>query len=227
MSSLTIEIDNKPVESIVRAIVLPLFDAGRPTDDILKLTESVVVGVLCTIDALGGDEDNTAIDRIYSGAKQQMEARRKATLSLRNEELHREKKERVKHANAVLRAIGSYGRRFFFSEKTGFSGFGVDEENVWFTDCNCREPFVPRVGQEWRAFTQGSTCREIVILLADYIRFGKPVPREIFFRTRCRKDDTGQYVIGDPWGYGTEAMEKVRAEAFRSLAVEQIQEEAA
>lgn len=227
MPSLTIEIDCKPVEAIVKTIVIPVFDAGRHTDDILKLTESVIVGVLCAVDALGGDEDNTAIDRIYSGAKQQMEARRKVTLSIRNEELQREKAERVKHANAVIRAIGSYGKKFFFSEKNGFSGFGVDEENVWFTDCHCREPFVPRVGQEWKAFTQGVTCREIVILLTDYIHFGKPVAREIFFRSRCRKDDTGQYVIGDPWGYGVEAMEKVRTEVFRSPAVEQEKESGA
>jgi hypothetical protein len=226
MPSLTIEIDNKPVESIVKAIVLPAFNAGRPTDDILKLTESVIVGVLCAIDALGGDEDNTAIDRIYSGAKQQMEARRKVTLSLRNEELHREKAERVKHANAVIRAIGSYGRRFFFSEKNGFSGFGVDEENVWFTDCHCREPFVPRVGQEWRAFTQGSACREIVVLLADYIRFGKPVSREMFFRTIYRTGEDG-LTRGDLWGYGCDAMEMVRSELLHSPAVELARDAAA
>lgn len=218
------------VDEIVSAIVYPIHSSGRPPEDMLKFTESVVFGVLCAVETLGGDEDGTAADRMHCGVKQQITERRKILQAEKDAEIWEDRLHRVKHANKVLRDIGSFGRRFFYStQKSRFAGFGLKDRVLWFTDAQIGDPFVPRVGQEWKSFSLNPECREIVVRLYAYIWDGTPMDREIFLRTSLRNDGADGYRRGDSWGYGKEEMAKVRALVFVSPAVaeEQVAEEVA
>lgn len=61
---------NKLAGEIVRSIVAPVKAAGGTEEDILVLTESVLVGVCAVIVKLGGD--NAVLDVIVDGARQRL-----------------------------------------------------------------------------------------------------------------------------------------------------------
>ena len=75
MSGLTINIADPVIGPLGRAIVLPLHEAGRDPDDILKVLENVVLGTLLAIELIGGGFD--AADRVHCGVKQRLAAARR------------------------------------------------------------------------------------------------------------------------------------------------------
>jgi hypothetical protein len=122
---------------------------------------------------------------------------------------------RIAEADAVIRAIGSHGRRFFYSkEHDRFATFAIDAGGGLrlIDDWSGKSIRLTEHGK-WRGFSHGGTCRAMVWALAVYIRTGKPIHRGHFGpwpEWRCD---------GDVWGYGADEMERVRAAAFASGAV--------
>ena len=64
------DLHNRLAGKIVRDIIVPMTEAGSSTEDMLVLTESVVVGVLLLLVKLGGDE--TVAERLFSAVKTRM-----------------------------------------------------------------------------------------------------------------------------------------------------------
>ena len=124
-----------------------------------------------------------------------------------------DKIDRLKHANAVLRAMGSHGRRFFYSEKNDrFSELVIDAGGRvrLIDDYTGKHVWLDKNGR-WRGFSHGGTCRAIVEDLARYVRTGKP--------TRNHFGPWPEWISdGDLWGYG-DAAEKVRADIKGNPAV--------
>jgi hypothetical protein len=77
MSVPTLSIDIQPpfIGELVEAIVMPVHVSGGDADEILKVTENVVLGVLLAVDLLGGAD--WAADRLHCGIKQRLAAARK------------------------------------------------------------------------------------------------------------------------------------------------------
>lgn len=125
------------------------------------------------------------------------------------------KQERLKKANAVIQAIAKHGRRFFYYDKTGaVSYFKLDERGrIWLVDKYTQEPVYVAYRYHWRAFSEGGTLRRLIEDLADFIRTGEPISAGHF------AGYPGWFAPGDPWDYGTEAMEAVRAEVMKTGAV--------
>lgn len=127
------------------------------------------------------------------------------------------REQRVEHANELIRLIGSYGRRFFWSaEHQRFAHIELDARGrVWFIDDHTgMRVFTHCANGRWKGFTHGGTLRSLVDDMRDYITFCTPVPR---WKIAIKQ-------MGDPtqdvWGYGLEAAEALRAEAFKLPIIE-------
>lgn len=128
-----------------------------------------------------------------------------------------EKHERLKHANAVLRAMGSHGRHFFYSKtRDRFAELVLDASGrVRLIDDYTGTHVWLDKGGRWRGFSHGGTCRAIVEDLARYVRTGKP--------TRNHFGPWPEWICdGDLWGYG-EAAGDVRAAIKGNPAVTPLQ----
>lgn len=125
-----------------------------------------------------------------------------------------EKQERVKHANAVLRAMGSYGRHFFYSEtKDRFAEIVIDAQGRLriVDDYTGQSVLIVKQGR-WRGFSHGGTCRAVVEDLANYVRTGK--------KTRNHFGPWPEWFNGgDLWGYGLAASAAVRSDIRGNPAV--------
>lgn len=90
-----------------------------------------------------------------------------------------DKKDRVRLANQVIRAIGLHAQKHFLNAaKRRFAGFGLgDDGSVWFADKTSGASFQPREDEAWPGFTETKACRLIVLDLADYILTGEPLSR--------------------------------------------------
>jgi hypothetical protein len=123
----------------------------------------------------------------------------------------------VEDANELIRLIGSHGRRFFWStEHQRFASMDLDARGrVWFVDdCTGTRIFTHLTRGRWRGFSHGGTMRSLVDDMRDYIMLCQPVPR---WRIATKQ-------MGDPtkdvWGYGLEAAEALRMEAFKLPIIE-------
>lgn len=121
---------------------------------------------------------------------------------------------RVETANAAIRIMASFGRRFFSEdsdrrvrvENPFIAHFSVGENGeLWFVDRYSRKPILVR-HQEWPGFSEGGTLRGIVQHLADHIEVANPINPGYFMRRG--KIYCGD---GDVWGYGSD-MEIVERE---------------
>lgn len=120
-------------------------------------------------------------------------------------------------ANALLRAIASTGRRFFWyrdergtpvEERVGQFVKLDDSWRLWFVDAYSQTPVYLHQPswRGWRGFTNGGTMKRLIEHLRDFIRHGTPVPASEF-------GPWPDFVCGgDLWGYGAD-MEKIRAQA--------------
>lgn len=125
------------------------------------------------------------------------------------------KQERLEKANAVIQAISRHGRRFFYYDKTGaVSYFKLDERGrIWLVDKYTQKPVYVAYRYHWHRFTEGGTLRALIEALRDFIRTGEQISSGHF------AGYPGWFAPGDPWGYGTEAMEAVRVEVMQTGAV--------
>lgn len=122
------------------------------------------------------------------------------------------KLERVAHANDLIKAIGSHGRRFFWNEcDQRFARLELDERGkVWFIDdYRGARVFTHQTNftNHWKGFSHGGTLRSLVESMRDYIVHGTPIPR-------WRIATEQLYGDHDVWGYGAEASTAVRLAAF-------------
>lgn len=140
-----------------------------------------------------------------------------------------QKQERLEHANALLRIIGSYGRRFFwyggsnvYDEKTGkatfvpadrYAKFELRRGYLYFIDEYSQKAiYLHKTGfrNNWRGFNQGGTMRSLVESIRDYITEGTPVPRwKIVIKQLGHTD-----LVDNIWGYKVEDATKVRELAY-------------
>lgn len=119
------------------------------------------------------------------------------------------KQERVEHANALIRAISSHGRRFFYSyEHDRVARMSIDPRGkVWFIDERTNVRIYTHYQYRWRGFSHGGTLRDLVIAMRDYIRTGQKIPRHQIATERG-------WSGGNVWGYGPDAASAVRDECF-------------
>ena len=119
------------------------------------------------------------------------------------------KQERVEHANALIRAISSHGRRFFYDrEHDRIARMEVDANGkVWFIDDYSGKRIYTHYRYHWSGFSHGGTLRDLVIAMRDYIRVGTKIPRGYIAPAR-------QWTDGDVWGYGPVEAFAVRRECF-------------
>jgi hypothetical protein len=118
---------------------------------------------------------------------------------------------RLELVNAVIRVIGSHGRRFLSEnsdrrepkEDPFFAHFQLDKRNeLWYVDRYTRKPILIRL-RDWPGFSDGGTLRSLVTHLGGFITGGAEIDNRLFGpwpQWICR---------GDLWGYGDD-MSKVR-----------------
>lgn len=132
------------------------------------------------------------------------------------------KKERMAHANDVIRAISKHGRRFFYSEKNdAIASFQFDPQGrLCYRDEYFQKTFIVHIGKRWTTtFSNGGTLKRLVEALAIYIRTGNPIPCGHFGHW------DGSDAQNDLWAYGSDAMNEVRSEVSANLAVAPRQKE--
>jgi len=117
---------------------------------------------------------------------------------------------RIQDANALIRVIGSHGRRLFFCSTTGrLARLELDTHNrVWLIDGYTGLQVYTHGKGKWEGFSSGDLMRRLVERIRDYIIRGEVIPRECIVPA-C--EDGGEI---DLWEYGEEACELVRAAAF-------------
>jgi hypothetical protein len=147
-----------------------------------------------------------------------------------------EKQVRLEHANALIKIIASYGRRFFwhggssqwdeatknhvFVPADRLARFELTKGRLYFIDDYTEQAILlprPYWGRSnWRGFSHGGTLRSLVEAMSDYIRLGTPVPRwQIVIQYLGEKG-----LERNIWGYDAKAAEAVRTEAYALPIVE-------
>lgn len=125
------------------------------------------------------------------------------------------KQQRCEQVNAVIKIIGSHGRRFFYNARFDrYAQIELDHcGRAWFVDDYTGERVYTHrtgFGNEWRGFSHGGTLRDLVERFRDYITKGTQLPPGILGLERINPNN------GNIWGYEPEALQRVRAEAGSS-----------
>lgn len=126
------------------------------------------------------------------------------------------KRQRIDEANAVIAAIAAHGRRFFYhAPKDRTAHFQINwEGRLAFRDEYTNVPVSLHPNSRFKGFSNGGTCEAIVRALHLFIRTGEPMPAVHFGPWNP------EYIPdGDLWGYGAEAMQKVRDAISKTGAV--------
>ena len=137
---------------------------------------------------------------------------------------------RLEHANALIKIIGSHGRRFFWhggvsvydpATKTStfvpadrYAHLELRRGRVYFVDDYTQKAIYTHpttFGGKWRAFSHGGTLRSLVEDMRDYIDQGDQIPRWKIVIQQLDASD----LKGNIWGYSEEAAIAVQAEAFK------------
>lgn len=125
-----------------------------------------------------------------------------------------ERAQRAEHVNALIKIIGSHGRRFFYSPQFDrFAHVELRQGRVYFVDdYSDRAIYTHATGfvSHWRGFSHGGTLRDLVERLRDYIIDGQPLPIGVI----------GRYLVGtnpasNVWGYSRDAIIATRQEAAK------------
>ncbi|WP_270818322.1 hypothetical protein [Aeromonas sp. Y318-3] len=118
------------------------------------------------------------------------------------------RRERLEHANALIKLISSRGRRFFYNKGADRTAeMWIDlNGRIWFMDDYTGQPIYTLYRGRWRGFSHGGTLRDLVIRLHDYIAHGHLLSIEIICPTRNNPED------GNIWGYPKEEAELLRQE---------------
>ena len=121
------------------------------------------------------------------------------------------KQERVAHANALIRAIGSHGRRFFYNrEADRYASLELDARGrVWWIDdyrgARVYTHDVMGHSTRWRGFSHGGTLRSLAEDMRDYVLTGQPIHHGRIAQRSLASDQ-------NIWGYGEDAAQALRAE---------------
>ena len=118
------------------------------------------------------------------------------------------RRERLEHANTLIKLIASRGRRFFYNKDADRTAeMWIDlNGRIWFMDDYTGKPIYTLYRGRWRGFSHGGTLRDLVIRLHDYIAYGHLLSIEIICPTRYNPED------GNIWGYPKEEAELLRQE---------------
>lgn len=110
--------------------------------------------------------------------------------------------DRLKIANEFIQIISKHGRRFFKDRKTDFVGhFKIKKKRIYFVDDYTRKEVY--LHYEFWSFSHGGTLKHLVNMLKEYIQGKRDLPLNLLELTAGGVDI---------WGYGKEAMDKVRNE---------------
>lgn len=115
-----------------------------------------------------------------------------------------EKEKRLKIANKFIKIISSYGRRFFYSEKSNKIAFLKLKNNHIYYVSEFLEKEIYLHYRYW-TFHHGGTLRCLIEALKEYIMGRIELPLNHLGPWRK------EICNGDLWGYGDD-MEKVRKE---------------
>ena len=139
-----------------------------------------------------------------------------------------EKQARLAHANALIKVIGSHGRRFFWHG--GVERWNPETKTHHFEPADRYAYFELRLGRlyyvddytqksiylqptgftnKWRGFSHGGTLRGLVTDMRNYILTGTLIPRWKIVIQQLDKD-----LEQNIWGYSVEAALAVRAAAY-------------
>lgn len=123
-----------------------------------------------------------------------------------------DKLRRTEVANRFMEIIASHGRRFFY-HGGGVTRFYVDDRGrVWLVDSYTRKHIYTHYEGRWKGFTNGGTLKSLCEALRDYILGRDEFPMRAL-------GPWPEWVCGgDLWGYGDEAMKKVRDETLSLLS---------
>lgn len=128
----------------------------------------------------------------------------------------KEQLERLEEANALLRLIGSHGRRFFWCNDDSPDGyyahFTFNDGRLYYVDeISKKSIYLGRTlfGNNWPFFSHSGRVRALVESIRDYILRGTPVPHNKIATPR----DWDNSRAGNIWGYSKEAAAAVRQAA--------------
>ncbi|GJH00234.1 hypothetical protein [Paraburkholderia terrae] len=122
------------------------------------------------------------------------------------------KVDRAVHANQLIRAIASHGRRFFYNARADrYARIELDVAGrVWFIDDYRESRIYTHRRGSWNrmGFSHGGTLHSLVDDMREYIVHGTRIPRwKIAIRQLGNRSE-------NIWGYSPEAAEAVRAAAY-------------
>lgn len=118
------------------------------------------------------------------------------------------REDRLKNANALLRAIANCGRGFFKHKKRYARFVFNNQYRVFFEDDYTQKQIYTHRKGYWKGFSHGGTLKSLIEHLRDYIKDGKKLNPRIF-------GPWPEHLCGgDLWGYG-EDMKQVRQTAKR------------
>jgi len=111
---------------------------------------------------------------------------------------------RLEHANQLIRLIASHGRKFF-SHKDRIAELSLDQRGrIWLCDDYTGQLIYTHYSGRWREFSHGGTMRDFIVILRDYIQYGKQLPLGIICYERRGMHD------GNVWGYDPDEAMKLR-----------------
>lgn len=121
-----------------------------------------------------------------------------------------EKQERAEHANQLIKAIASHGRKFFWCEsKSRTASIEVDQRGrIWLVDDYTGDRIYTHYQGRWRGFSHGGTLKYLVEAMREYIRTGRKISICQIAPNRGEMDGNR-----DMWGYGSDACAALKAEA--------------
>lgn len=130
-------------------------------------------------------------------------------------EARQERNERVGEANALIKVISDYGRRFFYNKERGsVSRFVTNARGqVFFVDHYTGKPIYVAKEGAWDGFTNGGTLKSLVQALANYIRTGHRLSIDWIGPGRLRAED------GNIWGYAADQLVLCREAALKTKAI--------
>lgn len=121
------------------------------------------------------------------------------------------KSERAQHANQLINTIANHGRKFFLNQKNNKTAemYVTPNGSIWFVDDYTGKAIYTQYDGRWRGFTHGSTLKQLVEKMRDYIRTGQQIDIRYIAPNRGAMD--GGY---DMWGYGKDACTALRADIY-------------
>jgi len=107
------------------------------------------------------------------------------------------RRERMAHANELIKAISEHGRRFFWNaDAKRVARIEMDDRNKlwWIDDYKGSRIYMDKIGgyeHRWRGFSHGGTLQSLAIKMRIYIKAGERIHLD--------------YIAQSCWGYDAEA----------------------